>query len=97
RSRCSVVLQMRTGQIGLNAYLHRFNLAPSSHCPLCAVPETVPHYLFLCRAFRRQCFELILELGTTRLTPRLLLGVKADHKSVLTFVPSTNRLPRHLL
>jgi hypothetical protein len=53
----------------------------------------VPHFLLLCPAFRRQRLELILKLGTGRLSLKLLLGVKADHKSVLAFVRSTSRLP----
>jgi hypothetical protein len=97
RPQCCVLTQLHTGHVGLNAYLHRFNLAPSSHCSLCAAPETVPHFLLLCPASRRQRLELILKLGTARLSLKLLLGVKADHKSVLSFVPNTNDLPRYLL
>ncbi|KAJ6541371.1 hypothetical protein B0H19DRAFT_959096 [Mycena capillaripes] len=37
-----------TSHIGLNAFLYRFHLAPSPRCPLCLVPETVPHYLLAC-------------------------------------------------
>ncbi|KAJ7302012.1 hypothetical protein DFH08DRAFT_643477, partial [Mycena albidolilacea] len=33
RPQCSVLTQLRTGHIGLNAYLHRFKLAPSPLCP----------------------------------------------------------------
>jgi hypothetical protein len=61
RPQCSVLTQLRTGHIGLNAYLHRFAIALSSQCPLCATPETVPHFLLLCPAFRRQRLELILK------------------------------------
>jgi hypothetical protein len=96
RPQCCVLTQLRTGHVGLNAYLHRFNLAPSSHCSLCAAPETVTHVL-LCPVFRRQRLELILKLVTTWLSLKLLLGVKADHKSVLSFVRNTNRIPRYLL
>jgi hypothetical protein len=94
RPKCSILTQLRTGHIGLNAYLHRFNLAASPLCPLCAVTETVPHYLFLCPAYRRQRLQLIVRLGTARLTPKLLLAVKSDHKAVLAYVHDTNRLPR---
>ncbi|KAK7007234.1 hypothetical protein R3P38DRAFT_3212925 [Favolaschia claudopus] len=41
RPQCSVLTQLRTGHIGLNAYLFRFHLAPSPMCPRCAVPESV--------------------------------------------------------
>jgi hypothetical protein len=97
RRQCSVLTQRRTGHVGLNTYLHCCNLAASSHCLLCAVPETVPHFLLLCPVFRRQRLELILKLGTARLSLKLLLGMKADHKSVLSFVRNTNHIPRYLL
>jgi hypothetical protein len=42
RPQCSVLTQLRTGHIGLNAYLYRFKLAPSPLCQRCAVPEAVP-------------------------------------------------------
>ncbi|KAJ6481112.1 hypothetical protein C8R45DRAFT_801069, partial [Mycena sanguinolenta] len=43
--------QLRTGHIGLNAYLHRFKLAPSPLCQHCTVPESVPHFLLICPAY----------------------------------------------
>ncbi|KAJ6610965.1 hypothetical protein B0H10DRAFT_1652619, partial [Mycena sp. CBHHK59/15] len=45
RPQCSMLTQLRTTHIGLNAYLYRFHLAPSPNCTLCLVPETVPHFL----------------------------------------------------
>ncbi|KAF7350204.1 hypothetical protein MVEN_01323400 [Mycena venus] len=97
RPQCSIVTQLRTGHIGLNAYLHRFTLALSPCCALCAVPETVPHFLLLCPAYRRQRLELIMRLGTARLTLKLLLAAKSDHKPVLAYIRSTNRFPLYSL
>ncbi|KAJ7150969.1 hypothetical protein C8R43DRAFT_834675, partial [Mycena crocata] len=83
--------QMRTSHIGLNAYLFRFNLAPSPSCDLCSAPETVPHFLLSCPRYRRQRLDLILRLGTARLSLRLLLSAKSDPKPVLRFVRETGR------
>ncbi|KAJ7661003.1 hypothetical protein B0H17DRAFT_880638, partial [Mycena rosella] len=54
RPQCSILTQLRTAHIGLNVFLYRFHLAPSPDCPLCLVPESVPHFLLTCPRFCRQ-------------------------------------------
>ncbi|KAJ7745036.1 hypothetical protein B0H14DRAFT_3514616 [Mycena olivaceomarginata] len=76
------------GHIGLNAYLYRFNLALSPSCSLCDAPETVAHFLLLCPKYRRERLKLIVKLGTARLSFKLLLGTKAEHGPVFSFVRS---------
>jgi hypothetical protein len=97
RPQCSVLTQMRTSHIGLNAFLYRFHLGPSPDCSLCLVPETVSHFLLLCLKYRRQRLELILKLGTARLSLRLLLGIKSDPKPALAFARDSGRFPRYAL
>ncbi|KAJ6479687.1 hypothetical protein C8R45DRAFT_805059, partial [Mycena sanguinolenta] len=84
--------QLQTGHIGLNAHLHRFSAVPSSLCSHCAVPETVPHYLLSCQAYRRQRLQLIVRLGTAQLNLKHLLAAKSGHKLVLEYVCDTLRL-----
>ncbi|KAJ6533702.1 hypothetical protein B0H19DRAFT_965033 [Mycena capillaripes] len=67
---------LRTGHIGLNAYLHRFKLAPSPLCAHCAVPEWVPDFLLLCPAYRGHRFHIINRLGSARLSHRRLISSK---------------------
>ncbi|KAJ7923360.1 hypothetical protein B0H13DRAFT_2316551 [Mycena leptocephala] len=81
----------------LNSYLFRFHLGPSPNCCLCLVPETVPHFLLACPAYRRQRLRLIMRLGTARLSLRLLLSTKSQPKPVLDFVRETERFPRYVL
>jgi ribonuclease HI len=97
RPQCSILTQLRTTHLALNAYLYRFHLAPSPDCELCLVPETVPHYLLLCPHYRRQRLDLVLKLGTARLSLRRLLAAKSDSKPVLRFVHDTGRFPRYAL
>ncbi|KAJ7603602.1 hypothetical protein B0H17DRAFT_1222428 [Mycena rosella] len=97
RPRCSILTQLRTAHIGLNAFLYRFHLAPSPGCSLCSVPETVSHYLLACPGYQRQHLVLIARLGTARLSLRRLISVKADPHSVLAFVRDTGRFPRYVL
>ncbi|KAJ7443773.1 hypothetical protein B0H11DRAFT_2250465 [Mycena galericulata] len=68
RPQCSVLTQLRTGDIGLNAYLFRFDLAPSPNFPHCGVPESVPHFLPSCRAHHPHRLRMIMRLGTARLS-----------------------------
>ncbi|KAF8310714.1 uncharacterized protein EI90DRAFT_2843295, partial [Cantharellus anzutake] len=49
RGSISILFQLRTGHIGLLAYL-----AASPNCSLCEVPETVEHFLFECRRYCRE-------------------------------------------
>ncbi|KAJ7361284.1 hypothetical protein DFH08DRAFT_843669 [Mycena albidolilacea] len=72
RPQCSVLTQLRTGHIGVNAYLHRFKLAPSPLCPYCDVPESVPHFLLGCPTHRVACLHLIICVKPARLSLTLL-------------------------
>ncbi|KAJ7919584.1 hypothetical protein B0H13DRAFT_2320234 [Mycena leptocephala] len=76
---CSVLTQLCTTHLTLNAYLFRFHLAP---------PPTAPPY-------RRQRLDVVLNLGTARLSLRRLLAAKSDSKPVLRFVRDTGRFPHY--
>ncbi|KAH9943967.1 hypothetical protein B0H21DRAFT_680631, partial [Amylocystis lapponica] len=54
RQGASLVVQLRSGAVGLNAFLKKIKQAPNALCQLCREPETVPHFLFFCRRFREQ-------------------------------------------
>jgi hypothetical protein len=97
RPQCSILSQLRTGHIGLNAYLHHIQCTPSPSCTLCSTPETVPHFLLLCPVYRCQRLQLIMRLGTARLSLALLLAAKSDHKPVLAYARDTLRFPRYAL
>nr|GAT43545.1 predicted protein [Mycena chlorophos] len=51
RAEASIITQLRTGHIGLNACLHRIKVVDSPMCVNCGEPETVGHFLLKCRRY----------------------------------------------
>ncbi|KAL1684916.1 hypothetical protein GGG16DRAFT_41098, partial [Schizophyllum commune] len=45
RPDASLLTQLRTGHIGLNANLNRIGLSPTPRCPHCGMRETITHYV----------------------------------------------------
>jgi hypothetical protein len=53
RKQTAMLIQLRTGHIGLNAYLHRIGVEDSSTCKACNMSaETVSHFLRECPRYR---------------------------------------------
>ncbi|KAF5310696.1 hypothetical protein D9619_007911 [Psilocybe cf. subviscida] len=58
--KASLLIQLRTGHIALNAYLHRFKLTDDPLCTECRQePESVLHILKFCPAYaaQRRCLQ----------------------------------------
>ncbi|KAM5538790.1 hypothetical protein V8D89_007512 [Ganoderma adspersum] len=90
RRQCSILSQLRSGHIGLNAFLAQIRAIDSPLCLTCAVPETVPHFLFTCRRFTttRHAFRTAVE---GPLTLRNTIGNAKARAAVLDFVDATGR------
>jgi ribonuclease HI len=98
RRQCSILTQLRTGHIGLNAYLARFGIVDTSHCPTCNEPETVNHFLFTCRRFGQQRDVLRRALHAAnhqQLSKRSLLGKSKNRTLLLDYVAATGRFPQY--
>ena len=54
---------MRIGHVGLNSYLHRFNIVSIETCQYCNLPETLEHYLLYCGKYDNQRNVLKLKLS----------------------------------
>ncbi|KAJ6591931.1 hypothetical protein B0H10DRAFT_1829717 [Mycena sp. CBHHK59/15] len=96
RPQCNILMQLCTGHSGLNNYLFHFKLAPSPLCAHCSVPESVPHFLLSCLVYHPQCLQLIVCLGTSRLSLHCLISAKSDASPVLTFVYESGHFPCYL-
>ena len=55
RSQASILVQLCTGHVPLQAYLHQFKLANTPICPSCGIePESTTHYLLYCITYTAQ-------------------------------------------
>ncbi|KAF8906868.1 hypothetical protein CPB85DRAFT_1197569, partial [Mucidula mucida] len=83
------ITQLRTGHIGLNAYLHRMKIIASDKCAKCGVPESVEHYLLVCRRYTAARSALRQELGRQHLDLRTLLSTPKNFKHLFAYVDAT--------
>lgn len=57
KGRASIIFQLQSGHIALNAYLYKLynnTVILSPNCENCQVPETVDHFLIHCKRFHKQ-------------------------------------------
>lgn len=73
KGRVSIIFQLRSGHIALNAYLfkHANKSVSSPNCSKCNVPETVDHFLVRCKRFhrQRQIFRQTLKEENIKINP----------------------------
>jgi len=88
----SLLTQLRTNHIPLQAYLHKFKLADSPVCQNCwGAPETVPHYLLFCTKYTAQRNFLRSHLKEGRSLDLSILGNKKLFPALFKFIRDTNR------
>jgi hypothetical protein len=92
RRGAAIIAQLRTGDCGLNRYLHRFSLRNSSYCRYGYGKETVEHYLLECREYRDQRGKLRREVWREKMWMEVLLGDPKIIKHTLEDIKETNRL-----
>lgn len=94
RRESSLLIQMRTGHLPLNTYLHRRKFAKSPNCEHCPqTRETLNHVLRDCKQYRKQRHKLRRALGWRGMTdPASELTDDDKIKAVLAFIRETERL-----
>lgn len=92
RRHASLIMQMRSGHIGLNKFLHRIGASESPLCNHCDLPETVPHYLLCCRRFDPERHALRRKVKG-QLSLRTLLSTRKARSALIEYIEATKRFP----
>lgn len=93
RAQSSVLIQLRTGHIGLNHHMKRIKKTQNDSCPNCAgIAETIHHYLFDCPEYDHERHELGRRLGRDAKSLKFLLNAPKGIPEILRYVGKTGRL-----
>ena len=64
----TAMIRLRSGHVGLNGHLHRFNMTDDPLCEFCSEPENTLHFLLTCRRYERQRLKLKRRLNRLNIT-----------------------------
>jgi hypothetical protein len=96
RAQTSVLIQLRTGHIGLNKHLARIKRSDTPLCPSCRLAEeSVHHLLFDCPAYRNERHLLNQALGRKASSLKFLLNHAKGIQAVLKYIGRTGRLKKN--
>ena len=95
-SQASIILQLRTGHIGLNKFLHRIKCADTPLCLSCNNNsiETINHFLFKCRHYCHERHILQNELQHNASNASYLLSNPTATLHLLKYIHTTGRLKK---
>jgi len=103
RAQSSLLLQLCSGHIPLNAHLYRLNCSNTDKCTACSeqigappAAETITHFLFHCPAYQNERHDLDNALGPHRRDLESILKSKKRTKDLLRYIGRTKRLKKLL-
>ena len=83
----SLIMQLRSGHVLLNAYAYRISKLDQPTCTPCkSSEEMVHHYLFNCKVWKQECWLLGHSLGRASKSLQSLLNSKQGVEELLKFV-----------
>ena len=92
KAQASVLMQLHTGHVPLNYFLHKINKVESPVCPICWLADkTIHHYLLDCLRHAYEHHGLGWAMGQNSRSIWHLLGTWHAYKLVLTYVCATGR------
>jgi len=101
RAQSSLLLQIRSGHIPLNAHLFRLNCSDTDKCQVCITRrgvtparETVTHFLFNCPAHQNERYDLDRTLGRHNRDLEYILADSKHTRELLQYVGRTKRLQK---
>ena len=102
RSQASLMMQLRTGHIPLNFYLHRIKKSATRRCESCwgiarlEITETVIHFLFECQAYAAERYDMDRALGRQSRDFQGIMSSLEGVKELLKYVGRTARFKKTL-
>ena len=102
RSQVSLLMQLQTGHIPLNLYLHRIKKSTTRRCESCwgiarlEVTETVIHFLFECQAYVAERYDVDRALGCWSRDFQGIMASLEGVKKLLKYVGKTARFKKML-
>jgi len=91
RRQATRLVQLRTGHIPLNQYLHRFHIIDSPQCACGQGVETISHYILHCKQYMKQRSELRSKVEPRGMKLHTLLGDPKHAKAITEYVAETKR------
>ena len=98
RAHASLMIQVRSGHLPLNSYLHRIGKTESNKCQACqttandeTTTENVHHFLYDCEAYSTQRRSLLRVVGAGNITLRDIMSQTKRMKALAQFIIRTRR------
>jgi hypothetical protein len=92
-------MQVRSGHLPLNFYLHRIGKAETKHCQVCRLKEgtdtpteTIHHFLYDCEAYANHRKSLIRSIGASNIALKDVMLETKRMKALAQFITKTKRL-----
>jgi ribonuclease HI len=101
RAQSSLLVQIRSGHIPLNAHLYRLNCVDTDRCLACAdrpgitsTKETVTHFLFDCPAYQNERHYLDAALGRHNRSLEHIMSKEKSIRELLQYIGCTKRFKK---
>jgi hypothetical protein len=87
----SIIVQLRTGHIGLNIFLRKISTVDSALCPRYCAPEIVAHFLLHCKHFDNERKVLKWSIGKVASSLPRLLNMPKNISHTTKYIERSNR------
>jgi hypothetical protein len=100
RAQCSLLIQIRSGHIPLNAHLFRLSCVDTDKCQAChnrpGVPsrEIITHFLIDCPAYQNERHHLDTALGRRHRDLGHIMSKESHIRELLRYIARTERLQK---
>jgi hypothetical protein len=91
RRATSILVQLHTGHVRLNAFLRKIRAIDSALCSSCHAPETVAHFLLHCKSCHNERQQLWRAIGKVACSLPCLLNMPKNIGHTVKYIKNTNR------